>query len=553
MKKAVVLFLMFSFGLSAPLLFNGCNRDDNFLPAKRVILIGVDGMSTIGFQQAVTPNLDSLVSNGAVSLHTRAVMPTVSAPNWAAILTGAGPEQNGVTGNGWTVDNHSIEPVTSDDKGYFPSVFNVIKSKYPNDKTCMFYDWDKLGNIVNPEYVDKTEFTEGFGVSFENAGKWITENDPRFSFVYIDSPDDYGHKYGWGSKKYIQRIEQVDSIIGNFIDVLKSAGMYDDTYFLVVTDHGGKDQGHGGLSMNEIEVPVIISGPETIKNRVIEQPNNVFNTASTILYLLNIPQPIEWIGKPVTGALKKEKKMSSQNKNEYIPKPFFSINSGIYSKAQLVDFSVSQPGCQIHFTLNGKDPDINSPLYKDPVLLLKTVTLKAAAFRDGSPSDVSELVFKRTLEIKSADLKYDPLPEYSGMGAYSLINKKEGGQDFHNKEWLGFQGNNFEATLYLGIYKKNIKKVTLGCFKDENSRIYLPDTIEVFTSFSGKDFIKVEEINSGQLNKSTVKGRNELTVNLKDTPAKYLKIIAKNRGNCPAGHPGEDEKCRLFIDEIMIE
>ena len=38
---------------------------------------------------------------GAWTLKARGVIPTVSAPNWASVLTGAGPEQHGITSNGW--------------------------------------------------------------------------------------------------------------------------------------------------------------------------------------------------------------------------------------------------------------------------------------------------------------------------------------------------------------------------------------------------------------------------------------------------------------------
>ena len=67
--------------------------------AKRLILIGIDGVSAEGFQYSNTPEINKLISQGVISLKTRGVMPTVSAPNWATILSGAGPEQHGVTSN----------------------------------------------------------------------------------------------------------------------------------------------------------------------------------------------------------------------------------------------------------------------------------------------------------------------------------------------------------------------------------------------------------------------------------------------------------------------
>ena len=56
--------------------------------AKRVVLIALDGISVNGFKTARTPCLDELLSQGALSLETRVVMPSVTLPNWTSHLTG---------------------------------------------------------------------------------------------------------------------------------------------------------------------------------------------------------------------------------------------------------------------------------------------------------------------------------------------------------------------------------------------------------------------------------------------------------------------------------
>lgn len=72
--------------------------------AKRVVMIALDGISVPGFTTAHTPNLDNLLAQGALSLTTRVVMPSVTLPNWTSHLTGSGPEQHGVVDNGWQID-----------------------------------------------------------------------------------------------------------------------------------------------------------------------------------------------------------------------------------------------------------------------------------------------------------------------------------------------------------------------------------------------------------------------------------------------------------------
>ena len=224
--------------------------------ATRVFLIGIDGMGISGFEQAKTPNLDQLVRTGAISLNTRGVMPTVSGPNWGSHLLGAGPEQHGVTSNGWTVENHSVEATLTDQDGYFPSVFSLIQEQMPDATTGFFYDWDALANFYNPNSIHRSEYSKSFDETFEKAIPWILENDPEFTFIYIGHPDEEGHAHQWGSREYVQALEDVDAALGRFFEALWEAGMFEDAHFIVVTDHGGVGFGHGGLSMEEIEVPM---------------------------------------------------------------------------------------------------------------------------------------------------------------------------------------------------------------------------------------------------------------------------------------------------------
>ena len=57
---------------------------------EHVVIIGVDGMSPKGVEVAKTPHMHQLMREGAYTLHARGVMPTVSSPNWASMIMGAG-------------------------------------------------------------------------------------------------------------------------------------------------------------------------------------------------------------------------------------------------------------------------------------------------------------------------------------------------------------------------------------------------------------------------------------------------------------------------------
>ena len=43
-----------------------------------------------------------------------------------------------------------------------------------------------------------------------------------------------------------------------------------------------------------------------------------------------------------------------------------------------------------------------------------------------------------------------------------------------------------------------------------------------------------------------------LTLNF-STKARYVKVVAKNQGNCPDWHVGEGQPAWIFADEIVVE
>lgn len=289
--------------MNSPLLAKGMSPD---MPvgkkpkARRILLIGLDGISVAGFEKAHTPHLDALLAQGVLSLTTRVVMPSVTLPNWTSHLTGSGPEQHGVTGNDWTKEKHKLPAVATDEDGYYPSVFMQLKKHIPQMKTAFYYNWKELIYPYNPKYLDETGFQEndGYVENYQKALDFMKANrdNPALVFLYTVHTDNAGHKYKWMSPEYIRSIEEADEAIGRLLAQLEAEGLYDDTHFMFLTDHGGIEYGHGGLSVDEMIVPWGIVGPGIRKSVVIEEPNNTVNTAAVILRLFREELPAAWTG-----------------------------------------------------------------------------------------------------------------------------------------------------------------------------------------------------------------------------------------------------------------
>ena len=544
MKKINLILLLFI----SSLLFVSCQSGKT----KRIILIGIDGLSTDGIQCAKTPNLNRLIRDGAFSLKARGVMPTVSAPNWGSMLCGAGPEQHGITNNGWTTRNHTIEPTIADKDGYFPSIFTVISNQMPDAKTAIFYDWKELMDLFNGKYISKVKFDTDYRDVYKNAIKFVLNESPLFTFIYAGHVDEAGHKYAHGSPEYYKSIEDVDAQVGKFLNALDSAGLYEATNFIVVSDHGGVGYGHGGESMAEIQVPWIIEGPGIIKNKLISQPVNTYYTASTIAYLLGLHQPDEWIGVPVLGAFT-ENSISKSNENSYLPKPKPSIKSGIFTESEKLSFFADDKDAQIRYTVDGSDPNENSILYSMPLNLDTTETIKAISVKGKNKSGLSTVNFIKVLKVKSALLINKPSPKYPAeFKGYSLIDHQLGNDDFNHSAWMGFEAEDFESVIDFGKIQQ-IKGITLSCMDNKNSWIYLPSRIDYFTSNDNRIFEKIGSLESNEIKPPLDGNRTLISKNFKNINARYLKVIAKNIDKCPEGDPGAGGKAWLFVDEVMVQ
>ena len=276
--------------------------------AKRILLISLDGICVEGFQKANTPNLDTLLVKGSLSIKTRVVMPSITLPNWTSHLTGSGPEQHGVVDNKWVISNFKLPAIETDSDGYYPSVFKVLKDNLSNMKTAFYYNWAELINPYNKKYFDEIGFLEndGYVPNYEKAFKFLVanRNNPTLVFLYTVHTDHAGHKYKWMSPEYIRSIEEADVEIGKLLDKLKKEDLYDDTHFMFLSDHGGIEKGHGGVTTHEMIVPWGITGPGIKQGFTIEEANNTVKTASLILSLFNVKQPDCWTGEVPTFIFK---------------------------------------------------------------------------------------------------------------------------------------------------------------------------------------------------------------------------------------------------------
>jgi len=269
---------------------------------ERVIVIGYDGLSPDGLRKAKTPHFDRLCRNGAWTFRARGVMPTVSSPNWASMIMGAGPEQHGVTSNDWKPDSFQIAPTVRGRGGAFPTVFGLLRDQRPASVIAVFHDWADFPRLVEKGAADPMEHHKGAAQTTARAIEFVTARKPDLMFVHLDHVDHAGHEYGHGSAEYIAAVEEADRLTGELLAALERAGLFSGALLILTADHGGAGKKHGGLTMAELEIPWIIHGPGVAGGRELSSHVNTYDTAATIAYALGLTPPAAWIGRPVVEA-----------------------------------------------------------------------------------------------------------------------------------------------------------------------------------------------------------------------------------------------------------
>lgn len=269
---------------------------------KHVVVIGVDGMGAEGIRRVDPPNLQQLRRRGAWSLGARAVIPTVSAPNWASMIMGAGPAQHGVTSNEWKPDQFEIAPICRGSGGIFPTIFGLLREQRPGAVIGVFHDWDGFGILFERQAVDLIVDGKDHLDAARQAVEFLARKRPTLTFIHLDHVDHAGHDHGWTSPRYDAAVREADRLIGEVVRHLREAKMLDETVLIVTADHGGKGTKHGGLTMSEIEIPWFIAGPGIAAGE-IKSPINTYDTAATIAQLLGLKAPDCWIGKPFKSNL----------------------------------------------------------------------------------------------------------------------------------------------------------------------------------------------------------------------------------------------------------
>lgn len=237
-------------------------------------------------------------------------------------------------------------------------------------------------------------------------------------------------------------------------------------------------------------------------------------------------------------------------------KAMYSIQSLVQRKAGTLSVSLSAPfpDGEIHYTLNGNEPNLQASTYQqgDLIAISSSKKLKARYFENNRPAGP---LLEEEFEIHGGlhaqiETNIPPAEQYSLGGIQKLVDARVGHLPMVGSEWLGWSGKDPEITLRWDT-SMNFRVFEISLLKQEESWIYLPAAIEIASSLDGKQFTSIRTMNQKEIQDNS-KPDIPLRIVLTGEPFQFLRIRLKQNSVIPDGRPGAGSPPWLFISEILL-
>ncbi len=207
----------------------------------------------------------------------------------------------------------------------------------------------------------------------------------------------------------------------------------------------------------------------------------------------------------------------------------------------------------IYYTTDGTEPTEASTRYETPFTVDTTCIIKAVAIRpDGISRIFTDSVSFNKATCRDITLAAEPHSRYRENGASTLVDGKYGSQSFTAGGWLGFEGNELNATIDLGT-PTEVTSVTIRNLIEPSSWIFDATNISIQLSSNGSDYTTV----ATDTFKTDAPGITEIRTHTYNFAPQTIRYVRVTEG-CVSEIPSWDSRGKgkpgfLFVDEIMID
>lgn len=400
---------------------------------EHVIVIGLDGTSPDGIRTANTPVIHSLINDGAVKWNVRTVLPSSSSPNWASMIMGAGTEAHGITDNDWGRADYTLPPIVSDEDGIFPTIFGWVRRNKPQAEIGAVYQWGGFGRLFEKSAVNYDKNMPNETSTAAEFANYIKAKKPVLGFMHLDHIDDAGHEHGHSTPEYYAAVAKADTLIGQVLQAIKDAGISNNTLVIITADHGGVGYGHGGATVEEAEITMVLHGAGVKKGYTVQQQVYTYDLAATIAFALHIVPPYAWTGRPIKSAFTGFSEPANlytgktiiANPKIYPWRNLYQQAGGLYfDSAATVSMQTFAQGAVTRYTTDGSVPTPSSREYTTPFKVDTTTVVTARSFDAAGNASQPVTAYYRITTAQHAPgvkVQYFPGLDWNHMPPFSLL------------------------------------------------------------------------------------------------------------------------------------
>lgn len=235
-----------------------------------------------------------------------------------------------------------------------------------------------------------------------------------------------------------------------------------------------------------------------------------------------------------------------------LPSPYSNVKKQSFLKEIRVELIDEIKGANIYYTTSGKEPKVNSNIYKFPIPIKKSTTIKYFAEKNGIRSVVAELNLVKFPEGRSIRLNTKPSRQYTAGGDSALIDGIYGTDDFRTGSWQGYNGVDLDAIIDLKKLTK-VSYLSVNFLQDINSWIFMPVYVEFYSSTDGTNYKLLGKIDNTIPENEWGTIIKDFTLKMNPLQTRYIRVLGKSNIICPEWHKGHGNESFIFADEITIK
>jgi len=244
--------------------------------------------------------------------------------------------------------------------------------------------------------------------------------------------------------------------------------------------------------------------------------------------------------------------LTAIDENKIVPVPVIKSAGATFKVSTEIAIESLAKDLKIYYTTDETNPTTASKLYTKPFVITQSTTVKAISVNSKA---ITSYVVKGMYHLIPHDytvkIQSEYNPQYTAGGDQGLIDDIRGDVNWRKGEWQGYQGQDFEAVVDIGV-EKEVSKVTAGFLQDTRAWILMPVSMTVELSIDSVIFTNPITITNQIADNNYTVQTQDLVAQFAKQKARYVKVKAKKYGILPAWHQGAGGEAFIFIDEVKI-